>query len=202
MLSRDSAECLVRPLKDSLRADVDPRAGGHLPVHHQSRTLELSELLPRCPSTHEIAVRDEHAWRPRMRSEDRDRLATLNEECLVVLEASKRVNNRVKRRPITCRLSDATIDDEVLRTLRDLRIEIVHEHPERGFLLPPLAGDLCPAWRPNDASSRAQFRRSRDRRRHATNSAICVANAPLRTALVRIAMSVLSTRSCSSGGIS
>ena len=31
------------------------------------------------------------------------------------------------------------VDDEVVGVLGDLRIEVVHEHPERGFLLPAAA---------------------------------------------------------------
>ena len=45
----------------------------------------------------------------------------------------------------------AAVDDEVVRVLGDLRIEVVHEHPERGFLLPALAGDLGAAGRAHGA---------------------------------------------------
>ena len=42
----DSGERLVGALHDALRADVDPRARGHLPVHHEAGALQLVELLP------------------------------------------------------------------------------------------------------------------------------------------------------------
>src|SRR6185437_10685997 len=57
------AERFVGSLHDALRADVDPRAGCHLPVHDQSFTLELAKLVPRRPAADEIAVRNEHARR-------------------------------------------------------------------------------------------------------------------------------------------
>ena len=43
-------ERLVRPLHDSLTADVDPRAGRHLAEHHQALAVELVEVLPASPS--------------------------------------------------------------------------------------------------------------------------------------------------------
>ena len=36
MLAAHFHECFVRPLHDPLASDVDPRAGGHLAVHHQA----------------------------------------------------------------------------------------------------------------------------------------------------------------------
>ena len=38
-------------------------------------------------------------------------------------------------------LAPATVDDEVLGSLGDCGIEVVHEHPHRGFLVPAEAGD-------------------------------------------------------------
>ena len=42
-------EGLVGALQDALRADVDPRAGGHLPVHREAELLEPAELVPGRP---------------------------------------------------------------------------------------------------------------------------------------------------------
>ena len=57
-LARDRSECFEGALKDSLRGDVDPGAGGHLAVHHETFGLELAELRPRCPVTNEVGVSD------------------------------------------------------------------------------------------------------------------------------------------------
>ena len=44
-------EGLVGALDDALAADVDPRAGGHLAVHHQALAIELVEVLPASPTS-------------------------------------------------------------------------------------------------------------------------------------------------------
>ena len=41
-------------LEDALGADVDPRAGRHLAVHHQALTLKLVKVLPGRPAPHEV----------------------------------------------------------------------------------------------------------------------------------------------------
>jgi hypothetical protein len=58
-------EGFVRALHDALRADVDPRAGRHLAVHHQALLIELVEVLPRRPVRDEVGVRasSTRAWR-------------------------------------------------------------------------------------------------------------------------------------------
>src|SRR5690606_35353561 len=47
---------LVGALDDALRADVDPRAGRHLPVHHQTLAVELVEVLPAGPVRHQVGI--------------------------------------------------------------------------------------------------------------------------------------------------
>src|SRR5262245_12605450 len=53
VLARELAERLEGALQDALGADVDPRPGGHLPVHHQALPLELAEVLPGRPAPDE-----------------------------------------------------------------------------------------------------------------------------------------------------
>ena len=72
--SCNCAKRLVRALENSLRPDVDPRPGGHLPVHDQAPPLEVVEHLPRRVPADEIRVRDEHARRVSVRREHTDRL--------------------------------------------------------------------------------------------------------------------------------
>ena len=84
----DLGEALVGALQDSLRADVDPRPGGHLPVHRQAHRLEPPELLPVAPLRHEVRVGDQHPRRPLVGAEHADRLARLHEHRLVVGRAS------------------------------------------------------------------------------------------------------------------
>jgi len=79
-------ESLERALDDSLRADVDPRAGGHLPVHGEAHALELGELLEVVPVADQVGVSDEHTGRVLMGAEDANRLARLHQQRLVILQ--------------------------------------------------------------------------------------------------------------------
>ena len=142
VLARDRGERLVRPLQDPLRADVDPRARGHLPVHRQTERLELAEFLPCRPARDEEAVRDEHARRPLVRAEDADRLSRLHEKRLVLLETRERRQDAIERGPRARRASGAAVHDELVGPLRDVRVEVVLDHPERGFLRPGKAREL------------------------------------------------------------
>ena len=54
-------------------------------------------------------------------------------------------DDRVERLPRACRAPGPAVDDEVVRILGDLGIEVVHEHPQRRFLRPAAAGQLAPA---------------------------------------------------------
>ena len=51
---------LVSALQDTLGADVDPRAGGHLAVHHQARPVQRVELLLGGPAGDQVGVGDDH----------------------------------------------------------------------------------------------------------------------------------------------
>ena len=139
-LRGDRGERLVGSLQDPLGADVDPRARGHLAVHRQAEALEPAELLPGRPVRHEVGVRDQHARRPLVRAHDADRLARLHQQRLVVAEALQRPHDRVERRPVARGPAGAAVDDEVVGALGDLGVEVVHQHPHRGLLLPAAAG--------------------------------------------------------------
>ena len=138
----DLDEGLVGALNDALAADIDPRAGGHLAVHHQAEPIELVEMVPGRPVRHEVGIGDQHARRVGMGAEDADRLAGLDEQRLVGLEPAQRRDDAVEAFPVARGAADAAIDDELARPLRHLRIEVVHQHPERRFGEPALGGDL------------------------------------------------------------
>ncbi len=151
VLARGLGEGLVGALDDPLGGDVDPGAGRHLAVHGQAGALQLAELLPGRPVGDEVGVGDQDPRRVLRGAEDADRLAGLDEEGLVVLQALELGDDGVEGLPAARRPPGAAVDDEVVRVLGDLRVEVVHEHPERGFLLPALAGDLRPARRADGA---------------------------------------------------
>ena len=147
-LRRRLGERLVRALQDPLGPDVDPGARRHLPVHREPRVLELAERVPRRPLRHEHRVRDQHARRHLVRSEHTDRLAGLHEHRLVVRERPQRPHDRVERLPRTRRPAGPAVDHEILRSLGDVGVEVVHEHPHRGLLRPrptrQLGAPRCP----------------------------------------------------------
>ena len=140
---------LEGPLNDALRTDVDPRAGGHLPVHDQAQLLQLVELLPVRPVAHQIGVADQHPRRVLVGLEDAHRLARLHQQRLVVFQRLQRVDDGVVALPIARGASGAAVNHEVLRTLGHVGIEIVHEHAHGGFLSPTFAGELVAARRPH-----------------------------------------------------
>ena len=142
VLAGGLGEGLVRALQDALGPDVDPRARGHLAVHHQAAPLEVAEDLPGRPLADEVRVGDEDPRRPRMRAHDPDRLARLDEQRLVVAERAELADDRVEGVPAPRGAAGPAVDDEVVRVLGDLRIEVVHEHPEGRLLLPAAAGQL------------------------------------------------------------
>ena len=106
------AEGLVRPLKDSLGPDVDPRPGGHLPEHRQTLGLESAELVPGRPRGHEQRVGDQDPRSARVRAEHADRLPRLHEERLVVAKTQKGANDLAERVVRAGRTPRAPVDDE------------------------------------------------------------------------------------------
>src|SRR5213075_48370 len=93
---RTLGERLERSLHDALRADVDPRARGHLAVHHEAALLELSEVLPRGPLADEVAVRQQHARRLVVRAKHADGPARLHEQRLIILEPTELADDHVE----------------------------------------------------------------------------------------------------------
>ena len=94
-------ERLERALQDALRADVDPRAGGHLAVHRQAEVLEPAELLPVGPVADQVGVGDQHPRRPLVGAHHADRLARLHQHRLVVAERGAACA-RGRRTPPSC----------------------------------------------------------------------------------------------------
>ena len=135
----DLGEALVGALHDPLAADVDPGAGGHLPVHRQPERLEAPELVPVRPLADEVGVGDQHPRRPLVGAKDADRLARLDEQCLVVAERAQLADDRVERVPRARRAPGAAVDDEVVGALGHVGVEVVHQHPHA----PPPAASPC-----------------------------------------------------------
>ena len=151
MAPPDLGEGLVGTLHDALRADIDPRARGHLPVHHEAFAIELVEMTQRCPVRHEIGVGDQHARRVRLGAKHADRLAGLHAQRLVGFERAQRGDHAVEAFPVARGAADAAVDHKLVRLLRHVGIEIVHQHPQRRLRQPAPGGKLRAARRPDEA---------------------------------------------------
>ena len=141
----------VRALDDALAADVDPRARGHLAVHHQALAIQFVEVVPVRPLRHEIRIRDQHARRIGVRPEYADRLAGLDQQAFVGFERTQRFDDALVAFPIARGLADAAVDHELLGALGDLGIEVVHQHPQRRLGEPALCRERRSARRTDSA---------------------------------------------------
>ena len=146
-LLRHSSEGLEGALQDALGGDVDPGAGRHLAVHHEALVLELAEVLPVSPVSHEVGVSDEHARCPLVGLPNAHRLAGLHQQGLIGLEVLEGFNDGVEGFPAACCTAGAAIDHEVLGALGNLGVEVIHEHAQGRFGLPGLGGQFGSARR-------------------------------------------------------
>ena len=133
MLAAHFHEGLVGALHDALAADVDPRPRRHLAIHHEALAIELVEMLPGRPMRHEVGIGDQHARRVGMGGEHADRLPRLHKQGLIAFQPLQRRDDLIERVPVARGAADATVDDEFAGPLRDVGIEIVHQHAHRRF---------------------------------------------------------------------
>ena len=138
VLAAQLGEGLVGALNDPLGADVDPRAGRHLAVHHQALAIEFVEMLPGRPARHQVGVGDQHPGRVGVGAEHAHRLAGLDQQGLVVLQAPQRRDDAVEAFPVAGGPADAAIDHQLLRPLGHVGVEVVHQHAQRRFGEPAL----------------------------------------------------------------
>src|SRR5215471_6760676 len=80
-----------------------------------------------------------------MRGEIAHGFARLHEERLVATERAQRGHDAVIGLPAPRGLARAAVHDEILPALGHVRVEVVHEHTERRFLRPALAGERAAA---------------------------------------------------------
>ncbi len=139
VLIRAFGEGLVRPLQDSLGADVDPRAGRHLAVHGQAHGIQTTEFVPVAPARYQMRIRNKDTRRLFMGTEHADWLSGLDNQRLVILQALQRGDDTMIGLPISCGLSPTSVHDQLFRMLGNRRVQIVHQHAHGGFLMPAFA---------------------------------------------------------------
>ena len=100
---------------------------------------------------HQQRVRDQDPGGVAGRPENAHRLARLDEQRLVIGKPAQLADDGVEGFPGSGGTTGASVHDQVVRVLRDLRVEVIHEHPQGGFLLPALAGQVRAARRTDRA---------------------------------------------------
>ena len=156
VLSSDFDEGLVGALHNPLAADVDPRPRRHLAVHGEALAVELVEVRPVSPVRNQVRVRDQHPGGIPVGAEHSHRLAGLHEQRLVLVHPLQGGDDAVEVPPGPRRSTDAAIDHQLVRVLRHLGMEVVHQHPHRRLGQPGLRGDLGAGGRVDDAGVRGR----------------------------------------------
>ena len=110
----------------------------------RSSSLKCSQVA-QCGTRFEFAM--QHARRILVRAEHADRLAGLDQQRLVGVERAQRLDDAIEAFPVARRAADAAVDDQLVRILRDLGVEIVHQHAQRRFGQPALRCALRAARR-------------------------------------------------------
>ena len=146
------------------RADVDPRARRSSGRTSSARGPRAAGTRPTSP----IRARGS-SWRSARAAPTRA-CGTRRRACPTGRAASRRppsvaqrAHDRVERLPRARGAAGAAVDDEVLGPLGDVRVEVVHQHPQRGLLRPALAGELAAARRADRRGPFTPAPRSRPR---------------------------------------
>ena len=154
-LSRRGSERLEGALQNALRADVDPAPGRHLAVHDQPFGLPAVEVLLGGPVGHDVGVGDEHARGVGVSAEDGHRLAALDKQRLVVFQLAQAAQDGVEGLPVAGRPAAAAVDDQVLRVVGHLGVEVVLDHAIGGLLQPAFTVELGAARGANGAGHKS-----------------------------------------------
>src|SRR5205085_667878 len=104
----------------------------------------------------------------------------------VVLELPQRIYDGIECFPGARSSPCPAIDNQSIRRLRDLRIEVVHQHAHRSFLVPAFAAAHCATRGADESLSTHKLSRP-------------LSNSPARMAEATCAISLASGRSCKSG---
>ena len=126
-------EGFVGALHDALRADIDPRAGGHLAVHHQPGLIQLVKMIPVGPVRYQVGVRQQHARRVGVGAEDADGLARLNQQGFIGLQQLQRAQDLFKAFPVARRFANTAVNHQIFRPLGHVGIEVILDHAPGGF---------------------------------------------------------------------
>jgi len=137
---------IVERVEQMLDRRADHRTvGGRLKaiallLSHAFEGIEPAEFLPCGPARHQIRVGDEDPGGQFVGPEHAHRFATLDQQGLVVLQPAEGSDNPLVTLPVPSRLPPTAVHDQLLGPLCHRGVEVVHQHPQCGFLVPPFAG--------------------------------------------------------------
>ena len=151
MLAPKLHKSFVRALHNPLRPNINPRAGGHLAVHHQALAVQLMKVLPRGPLGNEVGVGQQYTRRVCVRAQYGHRLAALHQQRFVCVQVAQCSQDRIIAFPVARRLAKAAVHHQVLRALGHIRIQVVLQHAVRRFNQPVFAGERGAARRAHRA---------------------------------------------------
>ena len=118
-------EAFVGALQDPLGADVYPRPGGHLAVHHESFGFEAAKFVPVGPVGHQVGVGDKHPGGPFVGAEDAYWFAGLHQHGFVVVERGQGAFDGVVGVPRAGGSAGAAVDHEVFGSFGYLGVKVV-----------------------------------------------------------------------------
>ena len=142
MLAPGFHEGFIGALHDALRADIDPGSGGHLAVHHQALAIQFVEMIPGGPVRHQVGIGDQDAGCVGMGADHGAGFARLHDQGFVGFKLPEAVADQIEVAPGARGAADAAIDHQFMRVFGHVRVQVVHQHPQRGFGLPVFGGQL------------------------------------------------------------
>ena len=102
---------------------------------------------PSWPMRHQVGVGDQHTRRVLVGAEHANGLAGLHQQRFVVLEFASAFRRSCQSTPSCAPLADTAVDNQVLRPLRHLRVEVVHQHAQRRLGQPAFGAQFDTGWR-------------------------------------------------------
>ena len=144
MLTPGLDKGFVGALNNALAADIDPRPRGHLSIHRQTAFIEFIEVIPIRPMGHQIGIGDQHTGGVRVGLKDANGFARLHQQCLIVFQCLQRCDDLIEIIPGPRRPANAAIDNQLMRVLGHVGMQVVHQHAHRRFRQPGLGGNVGP----------------------------------------------------------
>src|SRR5437667_3815850 len=136
MLPSGCGERFICALENPLSPDVSPRTSSHLSEHYQALLFQLVEVIACRPFEHKHAVDNQDPRCHPMSLEDRHRLPALDKKSVLLPQLLERSLDRLKSFPCSSGSSCSTVDDQLIRVFRHIRLQNIVEHSQSPLNLP------------------------------------------------------------------